>query len=47
MISRKPVSPALSPEQNANAHHLINEDKKLVAEVAGLPGVHRATAKAR
>lgn len=36
-------SPALSTEQIAHARHLIHEDKKPVAEVARLFGVHRAT----
>ena len=36
-------SPALSAEQIAHARQLIHEDKKPVAEVARLLGVHRAT----
>ena len=36
-------SPALSAEQIAHARKLIHEDKKPVAEVAQLLGVHRAT----
>ena len=36
-------SPALSAEQIAHARQLIHEDKKPVAEVARLFGVHRAT----
>ncbi|WP_455423979.1 recombinase family protein [Aminobacter niigataensis] len=36
-------SPALSAEQIAHARQLINEEKKPVAEVARLLGVHRAT----
>jgi len=36
-------SPTLSAEQIAHARQLINEDKKPVAEVARLLGVHRAT----
>ncbi len=36
-------SPALSAEQIAHARQLIREDKKPVAEVARLLGVHRAT----
>jgi len=36
-------SPALSAEQIAHARQLIHEDKKPVAEVAQLLGVHRAT----
>ena len=36
-------SPALSAEQIAHARKLIHEDKKPVAEIARLFGVHRAT----
>ena len=36
-------SPALSAEQIAHARQLIHDDKKPVAEVARLLGVHRAT----
>ena len=36
-------SPALSAEQIAHARQLIHDDKKPVAEVAQLLGVHRAT----
>ena len=36
-------TPALSAEQIAHARQLIHEDKKPVAEVARLLGVHRAT----
>lgn len=36
-------SPTLSAEQIAHARQLISEDKKPVAEVARLLGVHRAT----
>ena len=36
-------SPTLSAEQIAHAHQLIDQDKKPVAEVARLLGVHRAT----
>ena len=36
-------SPALSAEQIAHARQLIHEDKKPVAEVAQLLGVHRTT----
>ena len=36
-------SPALTAEQIAHARQLINEEKKPVAEVARLLGVHRAT----
>jgi len=36
-------SPALTAEQIAHARQLINEDKKPVAAVARLLGVHRAT----
>lgn len=36
-------SPALSADQIAHAHQLINEDKRPVAEVARLLKVHRAT----
>ncbi|WP_345772224.1 recombinase family protein [Brucella intermedia] len=36
-------SPALSAEQIAHARQIIHEDKKPVAEVARLLGVHRAT----
>ena len=36
-------SPTLSAEQIAHARQLIHEDKKPVAEVARLLGVHRAT----